>query len=469
MTDHSCDVAIVGAGTAGLAAERSARRAGARTLLIDDRFAGTTCATVGCMPSKLLIAAAHSAHAVRQASLFGINVPEPKIDGVAVLKRLRHERDALVAATIKSIAKIPDGIRIKARARFVDRARLALDDGSIVSAKAVVIATGSRPHVPKMFEPLGDRVLTNETIFELPDLPKSIAVVGAGPLGLELAQALSRLGVETEVFDEGKRLASLHDEDVAAELKSILTKEFAIHLGVSLSVTRFGEEVEISWKGQSAGKKRFERVLVATGRPPDLRGLNLEAPGLALDEHGTPQFDPETLQCGHAPVFMAGDAGAQRPVLHEASAEGTIAGRNAANFPKTQPTKRNVAFSIMFTDPPLVVLGKPAIGDAVVGRSSYADQGRAKVEARNSGLVRLFGERPEGRLVGAAMVGPGMDHIGHLLAWAIERNETATEVLDHPFYHPTFEEGLKPALREICNAVKAPSDPDLDDSAPSGG
>lgn len=219
MTDHSCDVAIIGAGTAGLAAERSARRAGAKTMLIDDRLAGTTCATVGCMPSKLLIAAARSAHGVRRASLFGITVPEPKIDGVAVLRRLRRERDAFVAATIESIAKIPDGILIKARARFVDRSRLVLDDGSSVSAKAAVIATGSRPHVPKMFEALGDRVLTNETIFELADLPQSVAVVGAGPLGLELAQALARLGVETEVFDQGRRLAGLYDEDVTAELK----------------------------------------------------------------------------------------------------------------------------------------------------------------------------------------------------------------------------------------------------------
>src|ERR1700754_2539186 len=179
--DRSCDVAIVGAGTAGLAAERYARRAGASTLLIDDRFAGTTCATVGCMPSKLLIAAARSAHAVRQASLFGVVAPEPKIDGAAVMRRLRKERDAFVAATIESIDKIPAKIRIKARARFAERGRIVLDDGSGIAAKAVVIATGSRPHVPKIFECFGDRVLTNETIFDLPDLPRSVAVVGAGP------------------------------------------------------------------------------------------------------------------------------------------------------------------------------------------------------------------------------------------------------------------------------------------------
>jgi dihydrolipoamide dehydrogenase len=342
-----CDVAIIGAGTAGLAAERSARRAGAKTLLIDDRFAGTTCTTVGCMPSKLLIAAALSAHAVRQAPLFGIKAAEPKIDGPAIMRRLRKERDAFVAATIESIEKVPAENRIKARARFADRRRLALDDGNSVSAKAVVIATGSRPRVPKMFEPLGDRVLTNETIFELSDLPRSVAVVGAGPLGLELAQALARLGVETEVFDEGKRLAGLHDEDVALELESILANELPIHLGVSLSVKIEGDGAEISWKGASAGKGHFKRVLIAAGRPPDLRGLHLEATGLALDEHGIPKFDPETLQCGDAPIFICGDADAQRPVLHEASAEGIIAGRNAGTFPTVHRTKRNLFFSIM--------------------------------------------------------------------------------------------------------------------------
>jgi dihydrolipoamide dehydrogenase len=296
MTLRLCDVAIIGAGTAGLAAERSAHRAGARTLLIDSRFAGTTCTTVGCMPSKLLIAAARSAHAVRQASLFGVNVPEPKVDGVEVMNRLREERAAFVAATIESIEGIPGDIRIRARARFVERGRLALDDGTTVSAKAVVVATGSRPHVPKMFEQLGDQTLTNETIFELPDLPRSLAVVGAGPLGLELAQAFARLGVHVEVFDEGRRLAGLHDEDVATELETILTKEVPIHLGVSLSVARHGDETKISWKGLSSGQGRFERVLVATGRPPDLRGLDLQSAGLALNQHGIPKVDPETLQ-----------------------------------------------------------------------------------------------------------------------------------------------------------------------------
>ncbi|MGI4881053.1 MAG: dihydrolipoyl dehydrogenase [Janthinobacterium lividum] len=469
MTDLHCDVAIIGAGTAGLAAERAARKAGASTLLIDDRFAGTTCATVGCMPSKLLIAAAHVAHAVRTAPIFGIGAQEPAIDGVAVMARVRKERDAFVAATIEAIDRIPDGIRQRTRARFVDATTLLLDDGHRIQAKAIVIATGSRPTVPPMFAALGDRVLSNENIFELTDLPRSVAVVGAGPIGLELAQALVRLGVVVEVFDRSERLAALHDDAVMAELQAILSRELPFHLAVSIAVERQGGAVKLAWTGKSSGEKIFDYVLVATGRPPELKGLDLAATGLALDEHGTPEFSRETMQCGQSSIFLAGDADADRTVLHEASAEGAIAGRNAASFPNVEPAARGPAFSIMFTDPPVAVLGKPAGPDSVIGCASYADQGRAKVEARNVGMARIYAERPDGRLVGAALVGPSMDHIAHLLAWAIDRGETATALLELPFYHPTLEEGIKSALRQICAEVHTPLPRDRDEGAPAGG
>jgi dihydrolipoamide dehydrogenase len=122
MSDLTCDVAIIGAGTAGLAAERAARKAGAKTLLIDDRFAGTTCASVGCMPSKLLIAAARAAFDARKASTFGIET-KTSVDGRAVMTRVRKERDGFVAETLKSIERIPDGICVRQRARFRTRLR----------------------------------------------------------------------------------------------------------------------------------------------------------------------------------------------------------------------------------------------------------------------------------------------------------------------------------------------------------
>jgi dihydrolipoamide dehydrogenase len=467
MDELSCDVAIIGAGTAGLAAERAARKAGAKTLLIDDRFAGTTCASVGCMPSKLLIAAADAAFNARKASTFGIEAT-PSVDGLAVMTRVRKERDRFVAETLKSIDKLPVGICVKQRARFSDATTLALVDGRKVSAKAIVVATGSRPSVPKEFERLGDIVLTNETVFELRSLPRSIAVIGAGPLGLELAQAMARLGVETVMFDQGDRIAALRDTEVAKSVRSALGKEFPVHLSVKLEVEKDGDEARLSWSGASSGTASFERVLVAAGRPPALHDLNLAATGLETSDKGIPKFDPSTLQCGDAPIFLAGDADAQRPVLHEAASEGAIAGRNAASFPKVRKAKRAVPLSIMFTDPPLAVVGAPPSDAMVVGSASYADQGRARVEARNEGLVRVYAGADTGVIAGAALFGPGMDHIAHLFALAIARRETADTLLQLPFYHPTLEEGLKPALREICEAVKSPVLGNLDDVAPPG-
>jgi dihydrolipoamide dehydrogenase len=469
MNNLDCDVAIIGAGTAGLAAERRARADGARTLLIDDKFAGTTCATVGCMPSKLLIAAAHAAHGARTAAVFGVKLPEPEIDGPAVMARVRQERDAFAAGTVETIEEIPATIRIRSRARFVDATTLALDDGRKIKAKAIVIATGSHPNIPPQFEALGDRVLTNETIFELADLPRAVAVIGAGPLGLELAQALVRLGVDTQVFDQGPHLAGLHDDAVAAELHTILERELPIRLGVKLDVQREGDGVRLAWSGTSTGEATFDYALVAVGRPPSLKGLDLEKTGLVLDKHGVPGFDSHTMRCGTSSIFLAGDADGDRAILHEASAEGAIAGRNAAAYPHVEAGKRSVPFSVMFTDPPLAVVGAPADPHTVIGCASYADQGRAKIEARNAGLVRLYASHPDGKLTGGALVGPGMEHIGHLIAWAVSRGETAASLLAMPFYHPTFEEGLKSALRAICAQIHAPLPRDSDEGAASGG
>ncbi len=465
MDELTCDVAIIGAGTAGLAAERSARSNGAKTLLIDETFGGTTCASVGCMPSKLLIAAADAAHAVRSAHVFGVDA-DPVIDGAAVMARVRKERDKFVAGVEKSIAKIPDAVKVCARARFTGPTTLALDDGRTVRAKAVVIATGSLPAIPDSFDAVKDRVLTNETIFELETLPASVGVIGAGPLGLELAQALVRLGVETIVFDQGDAVAALKDSHVAEALHAILEHELPIKLGVETKAMLDGDGVRLSWSGKDSGEQRFDYLLVATGRPPRLKGLGLETTGLDLDDHGSPDYAPDTMQCGEAPIFLAGDADHDRPVLHEASSEGTIAGRNAACFPDVTSAERMVPFAIMFTEPSVAVIGvvpKDGEADIVVGTASYTDQGRAKVMACNAGLVRFYADAADGKLTGATMAGPGVEHSAHLIAWAIQSGWTATQTLALPFYHPTFEEGLKPALLAICHAVHAKPPPFRDD------
>jgi dihydrolipoamide dehydrogenase len=468
MQKHQCDVAIIGAGTAGLAAERAARQDGATTLLIDPYFAGTVCATVGCMPSKLLIAAAASAHAARRADVFGVKVPEIVVNGPAVMQRLRAQRDAFVTATQASMANIPDGICVQAKARFDAPGRLVLDNGSTVDARAIVLATGSFPMIPAPFSDLGDVVLTNRTLFDLADLPESLAVVGGGAIGLEIAQAMARLGVKVALFDRGSTLGGAQNGDIQSAIVDAMGKEMTLHMGVDVTASRNGDGVILEWSGDSNGTQRFARVLVATGRPPQLDGLGLDASGLALDDHGVPCFDRETLQCGDAPVFIAGDSNSDAPILHEASIEGAIAGQNAALFPAMERAARNPRFSITFTDPPLAILGDAPGKDSVTGCADYTDQGRAKVEARALGAARLFADRQDGRLTGAEMFAPGADHLAHLLVWAIKRGDTATALLDMPFYHPTLEEGLKPALRQICANCGIEPPEHTDSGNPSG-
>jgi dihydrolipoamide dehydrogenase len=291
-------------------------------------------------------------------------------------------------------------------------------------------------------------------------------VIGAGPLGLELAQALARLDVDVVVLDEGETIAGLKDRDLAKVLRETIEQEVPIHLGVKTAARNAPGGVEVSWTGDSEGTRLFDKLLVAIGRPPRFDGLEVAAAGLKLDDNGVPVFDPTTLQCGSSPIFIVGDADHDRAVLHDAANEGGIAGHNAATFPKIEPSRRTVPMSIMFTDPPLAVVGK--IGrpnDLIVvrGCASYTDQGRAKITLRNTGAVHIYADAQDGRIVGAALACPGAEHLAHLLAWAIEFRQTAIQFLEFPIYHPTYEEGLKPALREICAAVKAETPTDRDD------
>src|SRR5690554_5331002 len=217
MKTRQVDIAIIGAGTAGLNASREAHRAGKSWVIIDPGPYGTTCARVGCMPSKLLIAAAERAHTVAGSAEFGIEVNDWKVDGPAVLKRLRSERDrfaGFVKETVESFA--PENL-LGARARFSGPSTLIVDDKIEINAKAIVIATGSSPWTPPQLEGVADDVLTSDDIFEIADLPASMAVFGTGIIGIELGQAFAQLGVAVEFFNPFEDIGRFSDPKVVAE------------------------------------------------------------------------------------------------------------------------------------------------------------------------------------------------------------------------------------------------------------
>ncbi len=449
------DVAVIGAGTAGLAAYRAARAAGARTVIIEGGSYGTTCARVGCMPSKLLIAAAEAAHAVARAPGFGVHASGMRIDGREVMARVKRERDRFVGFVIDGVEGIPETDRIRGHARFV--APDALEVGALrIEARSIVIATGSRPTIPPMLRDLGDRLIVNDDIFDWDDLPRSVAVFGPGVIGLELGQALSRLGVRVVVLGRAGRLGPITDPVIRAAALKAFAGEFTLDPDAQVTrVERVGDQVEIDYRGAEgeARTDRFDYVLAATGRVPNVDGLGLESLDVERDRRGVPLFDRDTLQVDDMCLFIAGDAADDAPVLHEAADEGRIAGQNAARYPIVKPGLRRAALGIVFTDPQIAIVGGgyAAIETRALaaGEASFADQGRARVMLRNHGHLRVYANPVTGLFLGAEMVGPDTEHIGHLLAWALQSRMTVAQMLEMPFYHPVVEEGLRTALRDL--------------------
>jgi dihydrolipoamide dehydrogenase len=451
------DVAVIGAGTAGLAAYRAAKAAGKRAVVIEGGPYGTTCARVGCMPSKLLIAAAEAAHAIERAPGFGVHGGQVRVDGREVMARVKRERDRFVGFVLKGVDTIPEADRIRGYARFLDANTLEVDGGPVVSARSIVIATGSRPAIPPILENLGDRLVVNDDVFDWDDLPRSVAVFGPGVIGLELGQALARLGVRVVVLGRGGRLGPITDPYVHKSALEAFSSELALDLDAHVSrVQRVGDEVEIEFLDPEGAKRveRFDYVLSATGRIPNVDRLGLERAGVELGHRGVPAHDLHTLQVGNSHIFIAGDVADDRPLLHEAADEGRIAGENAARFPDVRPGFRRVALGVVFTDPQIAIVGGGFASlkahALVAGEVSFEDQGRSRVMLRNKGHLRVYADPTTGKLLGAEMVGPDAEHIGHLLSWALQARMTVDQMLAMPFYHPVVQEGLRTALRDLA-------------------
>ncbi len=462
MSTRSVDVAIIGAGTAGLSARREVERRGRDYVLVEGGARGTTCARVGCIPSKLLIASADAAQAVREAGRFGIEVPEGmRVNGRAVLERVREERDRFVGYVLRSLDQMDPGSLVEGTARFVGPTSLQVDGGPRIEAKAVVVATGSSAWVPPSLDPVRERVLTNEDVFDLEKLPRSVAVFGTGIIGMELGQALQRLGVHVALFSPFAVVGPLTDTPVRRKVLEVLGAELELHLGVR------DERVEphpdggvvVRWHDQGGDhEERYDEVIAAAGRRPNLQALDLPAAGLRCDMRGMPRIDRHTMQAGDRPIFFAGDVTGDRALLHEAADEGRIAGANAAMWPEVRGHLRRTQLAVVFTDPQIAVVGTPYEGlrerDVVVGEVSYDEQGRARIMGKNAGLVRVYAAREDGALLGAEMFGPDVEHTAHLLAWAIEARVDVERALRMPFYHPVVEEGIRSALRDAATKLQ---------------
>ena len=467
MKQIQADVVVIGGGTAGMGAFRNARLHTDNVYLIESHVFGTTCARVGCMPSKLLIAAAEARHHALHTDPFGIHLDKNSIvvNGEEVMRRVKSERDRFVGFVVEDVEAWPADKRIIGEAKFIDEHTIQIDDHTQIQADRIVIATGSRPVILPQWQALGDKVIINDDVFSWDTLPQSVAVFGPGVIGLELGQALSRLGVKVKIFGVGGMLGGISDPVVLAEAKAVFSEELDLHLDAQTEVKLNADgKVEVQWtENGESGVYTADYLLAAVGRRPNVDRLGLENLTIQLDARGVPVAHPFTMQTSIPHIFIAGDASNQLPLLHEASDQGKIAGENAGTYPVIHKGLRRSPIGVVFTNPQIASIGLryaqvvqryKNMDCVAIGEVSFRNQGRSRVMLVNKGHMRVYAEQGTGLFIGAEIVGPAAEHLAHLLAWAHQQKMTIPQMLDMPFYHPVIEEGLRTALRDVNAKLK---------------
>ncbi|QRN41763.1 MAG: dihydrolipoyl dehydrogenase [Neisseriaceae bacterium] len=450
MRTVQVDVVIIGAGSAGMSAYRAARKHTDKIVIIEADQFGTTCARVGCMPSKLLISAANANHQAQNTDAFGIHVNgSVEVNGQEVMQRVKSERDRFVGFVIDTIKSYNPEHVIKGYAKFIDEKTVHINQEYRIEGKAFVIATGSRPRVNEEWKILGDKLQVNDDIFDWDDLPKSIAVMGTGVIGLEIGQALSRLGVRTQIFGRTENIGGISDPVVLEKAHQVFKSELNIHFNTTPKISLEGNKVRLNY----AEKVDYvDLLLAASGRIPNTDYLGLESIGVQLDKKGVPITNPQTMQTSIPHIFIAGDASNYLPLLHVASDQGDTAGHNAGIYPKVEKGLVRSRLSVVFSEPQIVVIGQSYrdldLDSTIIGMVEFENQGRSRVMLVNRGTLRVYFDRQTKVFLGAEMFGPAAEHIGHLLAWSHQSALNIDQMLAMPFYHPVIEEGLRTALRD---------------------
>jgi dihydrolipoamide dehydrogenase len=373
---------------------------------------------------------------------------------------LLSSRDRFVGGVLKTVEGLGDH-KMEGYAQFVEPNVLRV--GSVtVQADKVILATGSQPIIPQSWQSFASRLITSDEIFEREDLPASIGVVGLGVIGLELGQALHRLGIKTTCVGRRPFVGGLSDPEVNRYAVRVMGQEMDFWTGLEANVKPEGQKFRLSYGDQSVV---VDGILASLGRRPNLENLGLEKVGIKLNAKRLPSFNTHTMQVEDLPIFIAGDMNGDRPILHETADEGRIAGYNSVQkIPVT--FSRRTGLKITFSHPNIAVVGRSFADlhgeDIAIGEVKFDGQGRSLVMQENSGYLRVYGQRETGLLLGAEMVAPAGEHLAQLLSWVIQKRMTVFEVLQLPFYHPVVEEGLRTALRDLAAGVKTtPADMEL--------
>ncbi len=454
----SFDLIVVGGGSAGLVASAAAAALGARVALVEENRLGGECLWTGCVPSKALIACARAAHAARDAGRFGVRVPPLEIDFDAVRSWVREAQHRIEPHDSPERFRGMGVEVIRARARFTGE-RTFDADGRALTAKRVLLATGSKPAIPALDGLDTVPYLTNETIFDLERQPRTLLMLGGGPIGLELAQAFARLGTHAIVVEMSPRLLPREDEELAGELRGRLAAEgVTLVLGARASrVSRAGGDdgadiaLDITHDDGRTETLRGDALLVATGRVSNTRTIDAAVGGVELSEEGI--VVDEGMRTTADGVWAAGDVTGGLRFTHVAGYQAGLVVRNAF-FPFRAKADYRVVPWVTFTEPELAHVGlteaeaRDRHGDQVrVWRRPFGDVDRAITDGETCGLVKIVTDRT-GRILGGHILGHGAGNLIAEVALAMKHGVKASALATTIHAYPTYPEAVREAAQE---------------------
>ncbi|MEM0907352.1 MAG: FAD-dependent oxidoreductase [Pseudomonadota bacterium] len=456
MTELRPDICVIGGGSAGLTVAAAASSFGHNVVLIERGKMGGDCLNYGCVPSKALIAAAKYAHAAREGAKFGINA-DPAVAFGKVHEHVHSVIDAI--APHDSVERFEGlGVTVlKAHAMFVDGETVDVE-GTRVRAKRFVVATGSSPMLPPIPGLADCRPLTNESVFDLTDLPRRLAVIGGGPIGAELSQAFARLGSSVRVATDQTLLPADDPDAVEVVRKSLQADGVQIHERAAVTgASSHSNGLTLTLEG--GGQLEADRVLVAAGRAPNVENLGLEKAGIAFDQRGIKVG--ADLRTSNRRIYAIGDVVGGLQFTHVAGHHASLAVR-AIVF--RMPVKYNADLMprVTYTSPELAQVGLNAaaaqarFGTAHVSMAPFARNDRAEAEGKTSGFVKLI-MTPKGRLAGATIVAPQAGELIATYALALAAKVPVKTIASFTPAYPTFAEtGKRAAINHFAAQLGAP-------------
>ena len=448
MPDASYDCVVIGSGPGGYVAAIRAAQLGMKTAVIEKDQVGGRCLNVACIPAKAILRVADVLTEVREASDFGITVAEPQVEWPGVLARREKVVKTLTGGVSGLFKK--NGIELIEGEGALAGGGAVIANGSQVTAKAIILATGSvkRPIPGTEF---GSRVIGTEEAWALPELPKTLAVVGAGASGAEIASAYARLGTQVTLFEALDRVLPTEDADISKVVDRGLKRQ-----GITVHTNTFVENIQSteSMCRYTHGDTQAEAdwLVIATGRAPDVAALNLDSAGVTRGDAGLIEVDG-SMRTSAQGIYAIGDLVHGPALAHKASDEGVIAVEDAAGL-ETHP--------IEYPDIPRATFCTPNVGsfglteqqardqgyDVVVGKLQYGAVGACTVYGDRTGLVKIVGEKQYGELLGGHIVGSRATELIQELVNVRALEGGYPEVARIIHGHPTLSEGVMEAARD---------------------